>query len=128
MIVSIRGAITVTKNDANEILESTSLLLKKILDANELLQEEVIAIFFTATKDLDAVYPAKAARMMGFNEIGLMCMQEMEVQNSLKRCIRVMVLCERNSEKKVKHIYLGEAKVLRPDISLEAFENVGGGK
>jgi len=128
MIVAIRGAITVDENNADEILESVSLLLKNILEANELLQEEVIAIFFTATKDLDAVYPAKAARMMGFNEISLMCMQEMDVKNSLKNCIRVMVLCERNIEKKVKHIYLGGAKVLRPDLSEEATEYIGGVK
>lgn len=117
MLTTIRGAITVKDNHVDEILEATSLLLSTIIEANCLLQEEIIAMLFTATRDLDAAYPAKAARDFGFNEISLMCMQEMYVKDSLPRCIRVMVLCDREKKNSVKHIYLREARFLRPDLA-----------
>lgn len=116
MITTIRGAITVERNDEADILDSVSLMLRKIIEMNELEHDEVIAMLFTATRDLDAVYPAKAARNLGFNEISLMCMQEMYVQGSLPRCIRVMVLCDRKKNGEPRHAYLREARNLRPDL------------
>ncbi len=114
---SIRGATTVTKNSKEEILESTEKLLIEILSQNNIEIEHIVSIFFTMTKDLDKVYPAVSARNIGITEASLMCMQELYVENSLQKCIRVMINI--NSEKKqseMKHIYLKGAKVLRKDI------------
>lgn len=116
-IVAIRGAITVDKNTRNDIFENTKELIVKIEEANKIKREKVISIIFSTTKDLDADYPAKAARQLGYTNSGLMCFNEMEVSNSLSKCIRVMILysgdiCQSN----VKHIYLKRAKKLRPDL------------
>lgn len=117
MTRSIRGAIDVPENSSECILERSRQLLQAIIAENDVNTEEVIAITFTATADLDAVYPAHSAREMGFTETALMCIQEMHVDGSLERCIRVMVLwntCKRQGE--IKHVYLGKAACLRPDL------------
>jgi chorismate mutase len=117
-IVSIRGAITLKGNNKLEILNSTEELLSEIEKQNDLSKEKVISILFSATKDLNATYPAKAARDLGYTEASLMCFNEMEVIDSLEKCIRVMVLYKCNLEQKdVKHVYLREAKALRPDLN-----------
>lgn len=114
----IRGAITVEKNDRECILENTRMLLNNIIKTNNIKKENIISIIFTATKDIDAVYPAVAAREIGIVQAGLMCTQEMYVKGSLEMCIRVIVnaLCE-DEQKNIKHIYLKKASVLRPDLS-----------
>jgi len=118
MLTTIRGAVTVEKNTKEDILASTKELILTIAKENKLIQEDVIAMIFTATEDLDAVYPAKAARDLGWTEIGLMCMQEMFVVDSLPMCIRLMVLYnQKNEEQAIHPVYLREAKVLRPDWS-----------
>ncbi len=118
-IVSIRGAITVEHNDKVEMLEATKELLTAIIEANQINLDEISAIYFTATKDLDAVYPAVAAREIGIVESALMCFQEMYVQNSLKMCIRIAMQVEKDelTRKNAKHQYLKGAKVLRPDLA-----------
>ena len=113
----VRGAITVSENSEESILSSTKELLQEVLTQNEIVQTEISAIIFTATNDLDRAYPARAAREMGLTNIPLMCMQEMAVVGSLPKCIRVLIFW--NTEKNLKeiiHIYLKEAKTLRPDI------------
>ena len=117
-MISIRGAITVSENTKRDILESTKLLLLAILESNSLKNEDVISIYFTATKDLTKAYPAVAARDVGLTECSLSCVQEMYVEGSMDMCIRIQLLV--NSEccqKDVKHVYLREAKSLRPDIN-----------
>lgn len=118
-IVSIRGAITVENNDRAEMLEATKELLTAAIKENQIEYDEIIAIHFTATKDLDAVYPAIAAREIGIVEAALMCFQEMYVQNSLKMCIRMEMQVEKDelTRKNAKHQYLRGAKVLRPDLA-----------
>ncbi len=119
---SIRGATTVVNNTEKEILQNTEQLLLEILNKNDIDIEDIISIFFTMTKDLDKVYPAVSARNIGITEASLMCNQELYVENSLKKCIRVMVIVNMNSEKKqreMKHIYLNGAKILRKDITDE---------
>lgn len=114
---AIRGAITVDKNTRKDILEASSELLKKIIELNKLEKEELISILFTATRDLDAVYPAVAAREMGLDRVPLLCFQEMDVKGSLARCIRVLVFIDKKSPlEEVKHVYLMEAVSLRPDL------------
>ncbi|MBE6023667.1 MAG: chorismate mutase [Cellulosilyticum sp.] len=119
--VSIRGAITVEENSKEAILEATELMLQEILKVNQIDQKNIIQMHFSATKDLDAVYPAVAARSLGITSASLMCFQEMYVVGSLEKCIRVDVLVEQEglTRDNVKHQYLREAKRLRPDLVKE---------
>ena len=92
--------------------------MKKIISENGLKNEDILSVIFTATKDLDKAYPAVGARQMGITEASLMCVQEMYVEGSLKKCIRVMVTAQSNlTQAQAKHIYLKGAAKLRPDIS-----------
>lgn len=117
-IISIRGAITVSENSVYDILDGTRELLIEIEKVNKIDKDRVISIIFTCTSDLDKAYPAKAARELGYTNVGLMCFNEMHVEGNLNRCIRLMVFCDLNIEQKdVKHIYLRDAKILRPDLN-----------
>lgn len=118
-IVAIRGAITAEENTKEAILEASKEVLQAILTANHIDTKAIIQITFTCTKDLDAVYPAVAVRNMGITEAALMCMQEMNVKDSLEKCIRVAVLYQSDclTQATVCHQYLKGAKKLRPDLS-----------
>lgn len=117
-MIAIRGAITVQDNSEIDILESTKVLLMAIMENNELTNEDIISIYFTATKDLTKVYPAVAARQIGLTSCSLLCAQEMFVEGSLEKCIRVLCHVESSGcQKDARHVYLREAKRLRPDIS-----------
>lgn len=118
-IYGIRGAITVEKNTEEEILKATKELLLEILDQNQLKEEEIISIFFTMTPDLDAVFPAQAARRLGWNCIPLLCATEIDVPGSISKCIRILVHIDSEVELKkdmIEHVYLREAEKLRPDL------------
>lgn len=114
----IRGAITIECNTKEAIIEGAKELVAEVLKLNELAQEEILQILFTATRDLDQAYPAIGARALGLTDAALMCMQEMHVEGSLEKCIRVAVMCqsEQLSQKTVKHCYLKGAQKLRPDL------------
>ena len=116
----IRGATTCNE-DAGSVLSAASELLSAIVEANPSLQpEEIVSILFTATGDLNTVYPAKAAREMGWTEIPLMCVQEMNVSGSLPHCIRVLILWNTDlAQSAVRHVYLHDARQLRPDLTYE---------
>jgi monofunctional chorismate mutase len=114
---TIRGATTVNYNNEENIEEETINLLNKIFDENSLKNEDIESIIFTCTKDLDAVYPAKFARKIGLNDATLLCMQEMNVKDSLEKCIRVLIFLRNNVKlKNVSHIYLNNAETLRKDL------------
>ena len=116
MIKCIRGAITAENNTREDILLNTRQLLKEIIEANDIKIEDIVSILFTATKDLNAAYPAVAARELGIVDASLMCMQEMYVVGSLEMCIRVQMSVEtEKAQKDMKFVYLKEAEVLRPD-------------
>ncbi|NOR83171.1 MAG: chorismate mutase [Ardenticatenales bacterium] len=116
----IRGATGVRANDASSILAATRELLEQIVAANDLLVKDLVSVIFTATPDLDAAYPARAAREMGWVNTPLLCMQEMAVAGRLNRCIRVLAHWNTNLEPdQIQHIYLGKARVLRPDLAKE---------
>ena len=116
-MVSIRGAITVDSNTKENIVNDTKTLLKEILKRNNINIEEIISIIFSATKDLTAAYPAIGARELGIVNGALMCVSEMYVDNSLEKCIRVMITVNQNKlQKEVRHVYLKEAEKLRPDL------------
>jgi len=113
----IRGAITIEENTKENILENTRFLINEIINKNHIYIENIISILFTATKDIDAAYPAIAARQLGITEAGLMCVQEMYVKDSINMCIRVLVNIKTDlKQSQMKHIYLKEAEKLRPDI------------
>lgn len=117
-IISIRGATTIEDNNEEKIIQGTKDLLLEMQNKNNLNKDNVISILFSSTKDLNAEYPAKAARLLGYTQCGLMCFNEMEVVGSMKKCIRIMILCEDSLEQKdVKHVYLKDTKTLRPDLS-----------
>ncbi|GAE89036.1 chorismate mutase [Acetivibrio straminisolvens] len=118
MVWAIRGATTVSNNDADEILTETQNLLKEMAQKNGLAEDDIISIIFTVTKDLDAAFPAIAARNIGWTSTALMCMNEIDVPGSLKKCIRIMMHVNSDKDKKdIKHVYLNGAKVLRPDLT-----------
>lgn len=115
----IRGAITVQHNKEEEILDATAQLLDEIVRANRVLPESIASVFVTMTTDLDAAFPARAIRQMsGWEFVPLMCSTEIPVRGSLPRCIRLMVQVNTDQQQhEMKHIYLNEAKILRPDLS-----------
>lgn len=115
----IRGATTVTRNDENEILQATADLLREIVERNEIEPEDICSVWITMTADLDATFPARAIRSLkGWELVPLMCSTEIPVKGSLPRCIRFLVQVNTNkSQREMKHVYLNEAKALRPDLA-----------
>ncbi|MBI2305473.1 MAG: chorismate mutase [Chloroflexi bacterium] len=110
----IRGAITVDGNTKEEILAATKELLQEIVDANQVVLQDVASAIFTTTPDLNAEFPAVAARLMGWNDVALLCGHEMSVPGSLPRCIRILLLVNTEKEpEEIVHIYLKGAKNLR---------------
>ena len=115
---AIRGAIQVTANEASVIGEGSKELLSAILTANALDISDVISVLLTASPDLNAAFPASAAREIGFASVPLLCAQEIDVPNALPRTIRVMLHCNTNrSAAQIEHIYLHGATVLRKDLA-----------
>lgn len=110
----IRGATTVENNDRDEIWTATSELLHLIVERNDLRTEDIASAIFTTTDDLDAAFPARAARYMGWTEVPLMCMREISVPGSLGKCIRVLLhVNTERSAGEIRHVYLKEAVNLR---------------
>ena len=114
---AIRGAITVDENTEKEILEASGLLFKEIVEKNHLSEEEIVSIIFSVIPDLDAVYPARAIREMGYKNIPLFDVAEMYVKGSLSKIIRVLIFVNRDTPlDNMVHVYLRDAKKLRPDL------------
>lgn len=115
----IRGATTVTQDRPEEVLPATVELLKRIVEDNGVVPEDICSVFVTTTHDLTSTFPARAIRQMqGWELVPLMCSVEIPVQPSLPRCIRLMVHVNTNkAQKDIRHVYLNEATVLRPDIA-----------
>ncbi|WP_102345776.1 chorismate mutase [Bacillus sp. Marseille-P3661] len=118
MIRGVRGAITVTKNDADEMVDNTKRLLDQMIDKNQIKPEDVAQVLISVTDDLDAVFPARAMRLLeGWTYVPVMCMKEITVQGALQKCIRVMMTINTDiAQEKIEHIYLEGATVLRPDL------------
>lgn len=114
----IRGATTVAEDEPAQILSATRELLEEILVANDIEEfSDIAAIFFTCTPDLSSTFPAEAARELGMTMVPLICNQEIPVPNRLPRAIRVMLqLNTRRGQEEMRHIYLREARSLRPDL------------
>lgn len=114
----VRGAITVNENNSGEIFEATKQLVEEVIRQNELEAEQIAAVFITVTTDLNADFPAKAVRSVsGWDLVPLMCATEVPVPGSLEKCIRVMMLANTDlSPAEIHHVFLGNAKKLRPDL------------
>lgn len=114
----VRGAITCAEDQPELVLQATRELLLAIQKANpDMNSDEFASIFFTATPDLCSIHPAKAARQLGWNLVPLLCAQEIEVPDSLPRCIRVLIHWNTSiPQNEIQHVYVGDAAVLRPDI------------
>jgi chorismate mutase len=116
----VRGATTTTANTREAILEATRELMQALIAANGIRRVDVASAFFTTTADLNAEYPALAARQIGWHEVALMCGHEMAIPNGLPMCIRVMVHWNTiRSQSEIHHIYLRGATNLRPDRGIE---------
>lgn len=115
-LFALRGAIDVESNEAGAILLATTELMSEIVARNELSPERVISCIFTATHDLDAEFPAVAARALGFDRVPLLCAQEIPVPGSMPRVIRVMIHYEAPEDHEPEHIYLGGTRALRADL------------
>lgn len=114
----IRGAIDIPENTEAAIEAATQKLLRQMLEANRLTPEWIVSIFLTATVDIDASYPAAAARKLGWTDVPLLDAQEIEVQGGMPRVIRVLMHVETElTRAQVRHVYLGNAANLRPDLA-----------
>jgi len=116
----IRGATTVDSNTPEAILNATAELLTAMVKANSIRPEDVASAIFTTTPDLNAEFPALAARRLGWNDVALLCGHEMAVPGSLAMCLRILLHV--NTDKRadqIVHVYLRGAQVLRPDFQFE---------
>jgi chorismate mutase len=117
----VRGATTVETNTAEAILNATTELLQTMIEANAIEQERVASVLFTTTMDLNAAFPAVAAREIGWTDIALLNAHEMAVPGALPRCIRILLhLNTERTAKQIRHIYLREATKLRPDLAMQS--------
>ena len=115
-LFALRGATTVDVNDAQAILGATETLLREILERNEMAIDDVVSCIFTLTDDLDAEFPAVAARTLGFDKVPLLCAREVKVPGSLPMVIRVLMHYHAAETHRSQHVYLGEARKLRQDL------------
>ena len=116
----IRGATTVIANDRLEILARTRELLEVIVRLNGIRSEDIASVWFTVTDDLDAEFPAFAARELGWTDVPLMCGQEIPVRGALPRCVRVLITWNTDkSQADVRHAFLHDARTLRPAWAVE---------
>ncbi|MFH1268240.1 MAG: chorismate mutase [Planctomycetota bacterium] len=114
----VRGATTADANTSEAILEATRQLLALMIRQNGIEDEDVASAIFTTTPDLNAEFPALAARQLGWLHVALMCHHELQVPGSLRRCIRVLLHWNtKTPAEKIVHVYIKDAVTLRPDLS-----------
>ncbi len=117
MVRGIRGAITVKDNCSEDIIQATEELVRGMVSANSVKAEDVSAVFFSLTPDLNSAFPAEAVRTLGWKDVPLFCNSEIDVPGALSRCVRVLILVNTLlKQKEIKHIYLREARQLREDL------------
>ena len=115
-LYALRGATSVPENSSDAILEATEELMRELIARNSLEIDQFVSCLFTATSDLDAQFPALAARRIGFDRVPLLCARELEVPGSLPRVIRVLAHYYAPADHEARHVYLGEARALRADL------------
>jgi chorismate mutase len=115
-LIALRGATSVEANDSEHILAATGELMDELLTRNRLDSDSIVSCIFTLTEDLDAEFPAVAARQMGLSRVPLLCAREIPVPGALPRVIRVLMHCYPPVGVEPQHVYLGEARTLRLDL------------
>jgi chorismate mutase len=115
-LFALRGATSVEVNEGPAILAATEALMTELRSRNSLVPDDVVSCIFTATNDLDAEFPAVAARRIGFERVPLLCAREIDVPGSLPRVIRVLIHHYAPEDHVARHVYLGEARSLRADL------------
>jgi chorismate mutase len=115
-LFALRGANSVDANEASAILEGTSLLIRELMDRNALTPEAMVSCIFTVTDDLNAEFPALAARRLGLDKVPLLCAREIPVPGAMPRVVRLLVHYYADEEHRPKHVYLGAARALRSDL------------
>ena len=115
-LFALRGATSAQRNDSASILDATEELMREVLERNELSVDDIVSCLFTVTGDLDADFPAAAARRMGFANVPLLCAREIPVPGSIPQVIRVLVHYYAEDGHEASHVYLHEAKALRRDL------------
>ncbi|MGI8429733.1 MAG: chorismate mutase [Solirubrobacteraceae bacterium] len=115
-LFALRGANSVEGNQADPILAATDELIRELMKRNDLSSEAMVSCIFTLTDDLDAEFPAVAARRLGLDCVPLLCAREVPVPGALERVIRVLVHYYAPEEHQPRHVYLGRARTLRTDL------------
>jgi chorismate mutase len=115
-LYALRGATTVDRNDAEQILAATGELMRELMARNALGADALVSCLFTLTEDLDAEFPAVAARRMGLSRVPLMCAQEIGVPGLMPSVIRVLIHAYADDRHDPVHVYLGETASLRQDL------------
>jgi chorismate mutase len=113
---ALRGAITVDANEADAILSATEELMREVMERNSLEPDQMVSCIFTCTNDLDAEFPAVAARRLGLSAVPLLCAREIDVPGALPRVIRLLLHCYADPGSEPRHVYLREAESLRRDL------------
>jgi chorismate mutase len=113
---ALRGATTVEANEPDAILSATEELVREVMERNRLEPDAMVSCIFTCTNDLDAEFPAVAARNLGLSAVPLLCAKEIDVPGALPRVIRLLLHCYADPETSAKHVYLREAESLRRDL------------
>jgi chorismate mutase len=113
---SVRGATRARSNDPEAIVHATEELMRQLLDRNELKPERMVSCIFTSTHDLNAEFPAVAARNVGLDSVPLLCAQEIDVPGAMPSVIRALVHYYAPADHEPVHTYLGEAQDLRSDL------------
>ncbi len=115
-LFAVRGATQAEANEADAILEATEALMRELIARNDLEPESMVSCLFTCTGDLDAEFPAVAARRLGLSSVPLLCAREIDVPGALPRVIRVMLHCYADPDSEARHVYLRDAVNLRADL------------
>ena len=115
-LFALRGAGSVPANEADAILAATDEVMRELMERNRLAPEAMVSCIFTLTEDLDAEFPAVAARRLGLDKVPLLCAREVPVPGSMPRIIRVLLHYYAEPDHVPRHVYLGEAAALRRDL------------
>ncbi|HEY2439761.1 MAG TPA: chorismate mutase [Solirubrobacteraceae bacterium] len=115
-LFALRGANSVDANEASAILEGTDVLIRELMERNSLTPEHMVSCIFTLTDDLNAEFPALAARRLGLDKVPLLCAREVPVPGSLPRIVRLLLHYYAPEDHQPRHVYLGRARELRSDL------------
>src|ERR1700749_5084652 len=115
-LFALRGANSVAANEPSAILEATTVLIRELMERNALSPDAMVSCIFTVTDDLNAQFPALAARQLGLDKVPLLCSREIPVPGSLPRIVRLMLHYYADEQHTPQHVYLGTARELRSDL------------